>query len=207
MTLVAGAARRYLAEVSELPTEPINAFIAVSTSIADAEGHGNSVASVPIPLPTNVADPRERLREVFDSTSAAKELLEAIRAHKIQSIGAVTPPLLLNLASQALAHPDLLHRLPTPAQLIVSNIPGPPIPLYQSGAKVLGLFAASVLLANGALNITLMSYNGRVDFGLTVDPDIVPRPQLLADAIPQALAELMAELDLGSTSPVEDAWT
>ena len=207
MALVAGAARRYLAEVSELPAEPINAFIAVSTSIADAEGHGNSVASVPIPLPTHVADPRERLREVFDSTSHAKELLEAIRAHKIQSIGAVTPPLLLNLASQALARPDVLNRLPTPAQLIVSNIPGPPIPLYQSGAKVLGLFAASVLLANGALNVTLMSYNGRVDFGLTVDPDIVPKAQVLADAIPAALAELLSALELGAVSPVEDAWT
>ncbi len=207
MALVAGAARCYLSEVSELPADPINAFIAVSTSIADNEGHGNSVASVPIPLPTNIADPRERLREVFDSTSHAKELLEAIRAHKIQSIGAVTPPILLNLASQALAHPDVLNRLPTPAQLIVSNIPGPPIPLYQSGAKVLGLFAASVLLANGALNVTLMSYNGRVDFGLTVDPDIVPKAQLLADAIPGALAELMSALGLGPVSAVEDAWT
>jgi WS/DGAT/MGAT family acyltransferase len=207
MTLVAGAARSYLSGVGDLPAEPINAFIAVSTSVADADGHGNSVASVPIPLPTNLADPRERLREVFDSTSHAKELLEAIRAHKIQSIGAVAPPVLLNLASQALSRPDVLNRLPTPANLIVSNIPGPPIPLYQSGAKVLGLFAASVLLANGALNITLMSYNGRIDFGLTVDPDIVPHAQLLADAIPLALTELLSCLGLGSMSALEDAWT
>ena len=207
MTLVAGAARSYLSEVAHLPAEPLNAFIAVSTSIADADGHSNKVASVPMPLPTDVADPKERLRRVFESTSHAKELLEAIRAHKIQSIGAVTPPLLLNLASQALARPDVLTRLPTPANLVVSNIPGPPIPLYQSGAKVLGLFAASVLLANGALNVTLMSYNGRVDFGLTVDPDVVPQPGRLADAIPSALAELLSSLGLGEMSAVEDAWT
>ena len=207
MALVAGAARSYLAQVSKLPAEPLNAFIAVSTSIADSQGHGNSVASVPIPLPTHVEDPQERLQAVFESTSHAKELLQAVRAHKIQSLGAVAPPLLLNLASQALAKPDVLNRLPTPANLIVSNIPGPPIPLYQSGAKVLGLFAASVLLANGALNITLMSYNGRIDFGLTVDPDIVPEPQRLADAIPQALADLLADLGLGEMSAVEDVWT
>ena len=206
MTLVAGAARSYLSEVAELPAEPLNAFMAVSTSVADADGHANKVASVPMPLPTHLADPHERLRQVFDATSHAKELLDAIRAHKIQSIGAVAPPLLLNLASQALARPDVLNRLPTPANLVVSNIPGPPIPLYQSGAKVLGLFAASVLLANGALNVTLMSYDGRIDFGLTVDPDVVPQAQLLADAIPLALTELLACLGLGTMSPLEDAW-
>jgi WS/DGAT/MGAT family acyltransferase len=206
MTVLAGAAHTYLEEVSAVPTSPINVFMAVSTSIADDEGHSNKVASVPISLPVNLTDPVERLDDIFESTSHAKVLLNAMRAHKIQSIGAVAPPVLLNLASQALARAEISSRLPAAAAFVVSNIPGPPIPLYSAGSKVMGIFAGSVLLANGALNVTLMSYNGRLDFGFTVDPDIVPKVHHMANALPGALQDLMTALDMGPMSEIEDAW-
>ena len=205
MTLVAGAVRKYLLEVATLPEGPLTAMMAVSTAMADS-AHSNQIASVPTQLPSHLADPVERLRAVFESTSQAKELLTAIKAHDIQSIGAVAPPLLINVASQALARAEVASRLPTPVSLLVSNIPGPPIPLYQAGSRVLGIFTGSLLMVNMALNITLMSYAGRIDLGFTVDPDVVPRADFLAEGVPAALEELMAALDLGEPSTIDDAW-
>jgi hypothetical protein len=88
--------------------------------------------------------------------------------------------------------------------VLVSNVPGPPFPIYTCGAKVSGIYAASVLMANLGLNITLLSYVDRVDFGLTADPDLLDDPWEIADGIPDALVELMEAAGLGKPTPVHD---
>ena len=81
--------------------------------------------------------------------------------------------------------------MPRVANVVVSNVPGPPFPIYACGARVSGIYASSVLLAFAGLNITLMSYIDRIDFGLTSDPDLLEDPWEIADGIQDALAELM----------------
>ena len=80
------------------------------------------------------------------------------------------------------------------------------MPLYLAGARLAGIFSASVLLDQMGLNITLFTFGDRVDFGVHVDPDLVADPWAIADAIPAALAELMAVAGLGEPTPVEDAF-
>ena len=90
------------------------------------------------------------------------------------------------------------------ANVVVSNVPGPPFPIYSCGAKVSGIYAASVLLFYAGLNITLFSYIDRLDFGLTSDPDLLEDPWEIADGLKDALAELMDAAGLGKPTPVHD---
>jgi hypothetical protein len=151
-----------------------------------------------------VEDPLERIRLIYQSTQSAKELTEAVRARKIQSLGEIAPPLLVGLASRALWATDITSRLPVVANTVVSNVPGPPFPIYMCGARVAGMYAASVLLAFAGLNVTVLSYMDRVDFGLTTDPDMVDDPWDIADGIPEALVELMDAAGLGKPTAVHD---
>jgi hypothetical protein len=110
----------------------------------------------------------------------------------------------LNTTIGVLARTGLTSRSPTIMNTLVSNVPGPPFPLYTGGARVAGIFSTSIITETMGLNITVFSYMDRVDFGLHVDPDLVPDPWRIAGAIPEALAELMAAAGLGEPTPVED---
>jgi WS/DGAT/MGAT family acyltransferase len=204
LAMVAGALREYFVEEGALPDGPLTAIVPVSTQIADNDNSGNQIATTPVSLPTHLEDPLDRVQAVFESTSAAKTMLKAVRARGIQSIGEVAPPLLLNLASRTIQRQTVAGLLPTAVTLVVSNVPGPPIPLYLAGAKVRGIYTSSVLMANMGCNITLLSYEDRVDFGITVDPDMVPRGHRIGELLQASLAELLKAAGLGDPTPVHD---
>jgi WS/DGAT/MGAT family acyltransferase len=203
--LVSGALRSHMEQHGDMPASgSLAAQVPVSTRLADDNDHTNKVATMSATLATDIDDPIERMQAIHASTQSAKELTEAIRARKIQSVGEVAPPLLLNLASRAAWATNITDRVPRVANVVVSNVPGPPFPIYSCGAQVSGIYAASVLLAFAGLNITLFSYIDRLDFGLTSDPDLLEDPWEIADALKDALAELMDALDLGKPTPVHD---
>jgi len=79
---------------------------------------------------------------------------------------------------------------------MVSNVPGPPFPLYTAGARIECMYPMSILAPSNGLNVTVISYRGRIDFGFTVDPELIPDPWLLAEGIPLALAELKQKAGL-----------
>ena len=83
-------------------------------------------------------------------------------------------------------------------------VAGPPGRRALAGAPLTGIFSASVILEGMGVNITVFSYDGRFDFGIHVDPDLVPDPRDLAAAVPEALAELMDATSLGPPAPVRD---
>ena len=160
--LVSGALRAHMERHGDAPEQgSLAAQVPVSTRLADDTDQTNKVATMGATLATDIDDPVERMRAIHASTQSAKELTEAIRARKIQSVGEVAPPLLLNLASRAAWATNITDRVPRVANVVVSNVPGPPFPIYACGAKVSGIYAASVLLAFAGLNITLFSYMDR----------------------------------------------
>ena len=116
----------------------------------------------------------------------------------------VAPPAVLGNAMWALAASGLAARMPTVVNTLVSNVPGPPFPLYTCGAKVTGIFSTSVIAEGMGLNITLFSYMDRIDFGLHVDPELVADPWSISDGFLDALAELMEAGKLGKPTVVED---
>ena len=204
LALVAGALRRYLAGLDALPEKPLVAAVPVSTRVADDTEMTNQVANMSASLATDIDDPVERLRTIYANTQAAKAMTEAVLARKIQSVGEVAPPLIFNIASRAMWASNISAYMPVAMNVIVSNIPGPPIPLYSVGARVSGIYAASVLMFNCGMNFTVMSYENRLDFGITVDPDLVPDPWAVADSLRAAMAELLEALKLGIPTEVHD---
>ena len=202
--LVSGALREHMLAHGEMPEGPLAAQVPVSTRVADDKDQSNKVATMGASLATDLEDPVERIEAIHASTQSAKELTQAVRARTIQSVGEVAPPLLLNLASRAAWAANVSNRIPVVANVVVSNVPGPPFPIYACGAQVSGIYVASVLLFYAGLNVTLLSYIDRLDFGLTSDPDLLEDPWEIADGIKAALAELMDATGLGPPTPVHD---
>ncbi len=120
-----------------------------------------------------------------------------MRAKEIQALGDTAPPGLINLAWRAIAAADV----PVPANATVSNVPGPPMALYTCGARIENMYPLSILVPGNGLNITVMSYRGHIDFGFTVDPELIPDPWYLAEGIEIALEELKEAAARRTDSP------
>jgi WS/DGAT/MGAT family acyltransferase len=186
LALTGSAVRRYLEARDELPKQPLVAAVPVSTRSEDDASLGNQVTATSVSCATDLWDPVERLLQIHRSATKAKEMERAMRAQELSALGDAAPPRLINLAFRALAGAGLS----VPMNVAVSNVPGPSIPLYIAGARIEHIYPMSLLLPKSGLNVTVFSYCGQVDFGFTVDPELVPDPWALADGIPVALGEL-----------------
>lgn len=204
LALCGTALRGYLAERDELPDAPLTSGVPVSTRAEGDDTLDNQVSTMFVNLATDLDDPLERLKAIHASSLGAKQLAEATGARKVESLGKVAAPLLVSSAVRALYATSLMSKGPFCVNTLVSNVPGPPVDLYMCGAKVTGIYPSSVILEGMGTNFTVLSNMDRLDFGLHVDPDLVPDPWAIADAIPRALAELFEASGLGSPTPVDD---
>jgi diacylglycerol O-acyltransferase / wax synthase len=190
LALCASALRSYLLEVDALPDRPLVCGVPISTRELDDKELGNKIANMFVGLPTEIEDPVERLQTIHANTMSAKEMTKAVRAKRIQAIAETAPPALINLAFRTMFSAQLDSRMRMSANALVSNVPGPPVPLYSKGARVRAIYPFGPLMLGLGLNITVMSYLDSVDFGLQVDPELVPDPWQITAHIPDALQEL-----------------
>lgn len=207
LELCASAVRRYLDANHELPRESLVVSCPVSTRSKDDSGEmGNQVGSMSVDWATDIVDPVERLMQIHANTKDAKEMGEAIRAREIQAMGDTIAPAVLNLAYRTISR--TAARMPAAANAVVSNVPGAPVPLYMAGGRVEANYPVSIIVPGMGVNITVISYVDRMDFGFTVDPELVPDPWFLSDGIPIALQDLKDAAGIDRSVPlraVEDA--
>ena len=199
MALCTTAVRRWLIADGGLPAMPLVAGIPISVrSTAEVGTGGNRISFILAPLPTDVADPLRRARMLQESVAAAKQRFAAVPSGLLDDAVALLPQLLHGLVPRtALAAAASLR----PAMnLLVSNVPGPQIPLYAAGARVISNHPVSVVHdLTGGLNITVMSYDGHLDIGVIACRRTVPNVWTITDHLRSALDELL-ELSIRSTS-------
>jgi diacylglycerol O-acyltransferase len=193
--ICAGALRRYLADRDELPTKPLIAQIPVAVHVEDSAdasggGWGNATSVMGAALPTQLDDPVERLRTIHASTHSAKAMQRALGDDLILDLADVIPPGLLAAGVRAYSRLRLVDHHPPIFNLIVSNVQGPPFPLYIAGARLEASYPIGPLLDGGGLNMTVLSYLDHIDFGFVVCPEIVDDPWRFVDATSEAFAEL-----------------
>jgi diacylglycerol O-acyltransferase / wax synthase len=191
MALCAGAMRRWLDDHDALPDAPLVAAVPVSVRTdAQVGTGGNRVSSIIVALPTNLADPAERLAAAHEAMRAAKEQHGAMPADLLADVTQFAMPALAGQAARLSARLRLVERI-NPFNLIISNIPGPNVPLYYAGARLLAYYPLSAIAEGQGLNITVMSYGGGLHFGLIGDRDLVPDLDAMAGYLVDELKVLV----------------
>jgi diacylglycerol O-acyltransferase / wax synthase len=179
------ALRRYLAEHDRVPERPLTAGIPVNLRDPSDQSTGTAVGMMVAELGTNIADPRERLEAIKQSTIAAKQHLG-----EVPPAGRTSYTLLINGPYIAALLAGFGGHAPVPFNVGISNVPGPPTPLYFNGSRLDALFPLSLLLHGNALNITCVSYAGTLNFGFTGARDTLPHLQRLAIYMGEAVEEI-----------------
>jgi diacylglycerol O-acyltransferase len=190
MAICAGALRRYLLEKHGLPKEPLLAFVPVSLREPGNTESNNQVSGMLCSLATDIKDPVERLKAIQASSLEAKDLSGKIKDATPRDFSIFGAPVVLHGAMELYGRSHLADRLPPAANVVISNVPGPQAPLYVAGARVLTLYPVSIPTHGMALNLTVQSYCGSLDFGLTACRKTVPELRKLADYLDESLAEL-----------------
>jgi WS/DGAT/MGAT family acyltransferase len=191
MALCAGALRRWLLDHDALPELPLLAMVPVSVRDESEKGAGgNRVSAMVAVLPTDEPDAGRRLEAMKGEMSIAKSEHGALPAALLQDFAQFTPPSVLGTASRVAARARLMDRVGLPFNVVISNVPGPQFPLYTNGARMEGIYPISAIVDGVGLNMTLMSYNGNLDFGLVADREMVPDIWSLIDYLGEELEML-----------------
>ncbi|MFI7028822.1 wax ester/triacylglycerol synthase family O-acyltransferase [Microbispora rosea] len=215
MTLCASALRRWLLAHDALPDRPLVAAVPVALRSRPSAGAGgpspdaadgrvgNRISAMITPLATDVASPGERLAAVRSALAAAKRRFAVSHRTWLDDVCAMVPS-----AFAALATP-VVFRLAGVAgagvNLIVSNVPGPRLPLYLCGARMLAYHPLSVVTdATGGISITCASYDGRLDFGVVACPSRLPDVRSMIGHLREAMDELLVLLDDSPDAPAPD---
>jgi len=192
LDVVAGALRTYLVKRDALPDRPVLATVPMSTRAAKDIELGNMVHPMVASLATDVEDPVERLTAIHRGMNSAKALAEDMQKKQKIGLSDFAPPILLTLAFKAFRSARLEERLPLATNLIVSNVPGPPVPLYMAGARIEHIFPVGPLTVGMGMNVTVMSYGNHVDVGVQTDPTLVDDAWELTSAAAAELDKLVA---------------
>jgi len=192
MAMCAGALRRWLIDHDALPQAPLLAMVPVSVRTDEQRGtFGNRVSAMIVELPTDEANPVERFCRVHEEMRVAKEQHHAIPADMLQDFAQFTPPSVLGMASRVAARMKIADRVNPPFNVVISNVPGPQFPLYSAGAMLRGIYPLSAIADGVGLNMTLMSYNGHLDFGFLAAREMVPDIWHMIDELGEELGVLV----------------
>jgi WS/DGAT/MGAT family acyltransferase len=192
LAVCAGALRSWFDERGEALSGPLVAMVPVSVRTEDEKGTmGNRVSSMLVSLATEISDPAVRLQVIGDATRAAKER-HAIGADALTDWAEFAAPALLGRAARLYSRMHLANLHRPVFNVTISNVPGPPFPLYSAGARMVANYPIGPIYDGSGLNMTVMSYREQLDFGLQGCPDLVGDLWILAGHLEGALAELAA---------------
>jgi WS/DGAT/MGAT family acyltransferase len=190
MSACGGALRRYLAQRKALPPRSLIAAVPVSLRAPGNTDMTNQVSMMTCPIGTHIGDPIARLKAVQRSSSVSKGFLSKIKDVIPQDFTFLGAPVILSGFANLFSRLKAADYMPPVVNVLISNVPGPPVALYCASAKVSALYPVSIPAHGGALNITVQSYVDHLDFAITACAKAVPDVDVLADLIVEAFDEL-----------------
>ena len=191
MAVCAGGLRAYLQRHDALPDRPLRAMVPVSIRTgAEADPWTNRVSSIFVDIPTHLADPIERVHAVHEAMEHAKHNFELVPAEALVDAAEFALPGVATQASRAAGR--LAGRGTTPVNVVISNVPGPRVPLYMEGARMKQYYPVSTIAPGVGLNITVQSYLDTLDFGLVACRELVPDLDTMAQLHLDEIDELVA---------------
>jgi hypothetical protein len=154
---------------------------------------GNQVAAMIAPLGTHIEDPAERLGFVHSQTTNSKAMSDAIGARNMTEISKVSPALFMALGAQLYTRLGLANRgVGPPFTTVVTNVPGPPIPIYSSGARLESMMGLLCLTDGLGLGHVVQSYVDEATVSFTADRELLPDPDFYVQCIEDSFAEILA---------------
>jgi WS/DGAT/MGAT family acyltransferase len=198
MATVSGALRKYLKDSNELPDKSLIAGVPVSLREAGDDTANNQASMILVSLATDIKDPLERLKAINASSNSSKSTMNKFKAVILDDFPMFGAPWLMSGAASLIGRSGLVNVLPPAANVAISNVQGAPFPMYFAGALVTCYYPVSIASQGLALNVTVQSYNGRMDYGLIACRRAVPDITEIGDYM---LAEHQTLLDLAKKTP------
>jgi diacylglycerol O-acyltransferase len=192
LAICAGALRRYLLEKNDLPEEPLVAMVPVSIRAKDHHNDtlGNQVSAMFIQLATNIEEPLMRLQKIHINTLIGKLYQDVVAAKSLMAYAELVPFGLASIATQLYSLGILAKRIKPPFNLIITNVPGPQIPLYLAGHKLIYTMGTGPIYDGAGLIIPVLSYNGNLTLSPTSCEKIMPDIEVFCRYIRESANEL-----------------
>src|SRR5271170_5653535 len=193
LAIIGGAMRRFLKKHKELPKGSLTAISPVNTrpDKKSTGTSGNNISALTFPLCTDIAAPLERLRAVQEATAGVKETAKAIGASELTDLSKFAPPATLAFAGRLISLWGLGGAGPAPLhQTIVSNVPGPTVPIYLLGARLRYWSCVAPICSGAGLFHAVTSCDGKLIISITSSPTMLPDPQEYAQCIRASLLEM-----------------
>ncbi|MEV0946443.1 wax ester/triacylglycerol synthase family O-acyltransferase [Rhodococcus sp. NPDC049939] len=191
LAMCSGALRHYLENRGELPDRSLVAAVPVSVHGKTDRPGTNQVSVMLSELGTHMADPVERLLEIAEGNSTSKGHNDELGASLLHDWSQFAGQAVFGTAMRLYSTLGLAERHPVVHNLVISNVPGPPVPMYFLGALIKAMYPLGPIFHGAALNVTVMSLDGQLNVGLMSCPELAPHLWDLVDAFPAALDELL----------------
>ncbi len=194
LAMVGRGLRKFLRAHDQDPSKSLVAAVPISIRPKGDAGIDNQVAAMTVPFHDDMDDVGEQLQAIAEATRPAKEQLGAVTATVLQDWTEYAPPAVAAQAFRFYAGTTLAARHPPLANVTVSNVPGPPIPIYMAGSLMQGMYPVGPLIPGQAMNLTLVSYQDNMHIGIVADRELVPPVTELMEHLESSLADLVAGL-------------
>ncbi|MFA6218482.1 MAG: wax ester/triacylglycerol synthase family O-acyltransferase [Erythrobacter sp.] len=203
LTIIGGAMRKYLLARDDLPKKTLTAMAPISVRSSTEKGDmGNQVAAMIAPLGTHIADPLERLQFVHGRTINSKAMTDAMGARNMTEVSKVSPALWMSLGAQLYTRLGLANRGVGPVfSTVVTNVPGPPVPIYSAGARLESMMGLLCLTDGLGLGHVVQSYTDEASIAFTACRELLPDPEFYAQCIEDSFAELRDAAKAAGAAP------
>ena len=193
LAVVGGGLRHYLKSKDELPTDSMIAMAPVSVrSKEEKNALGNQVTALSIPLGTHVADPLARLHYTHDAAKSSKAMSKAVGARELSDASKLAPAMLSGISARLWSRLGLANRLSPMFNTVVTNVPGPQVPLYMAGARLVTAYGIGPVMDSMGLFHAVTSYCGEVAITVTACREMMPDPAFYRECLQKSFDELLA---------------